>query len=106
MISKLVLKNDKYRKVRGGYSRLLDINCSKCGYHICYYQKDGPGIMKRMYLDRIFGLKVEDKKKLICKNCKSLLGNLATYEKEHRLALQLYLDVISKKIIKHKQIKL
>ena len=102
----LVLKNDKYRRVRGGYSRLLGINCSKCGKHVCYYQKDGPGILKRMYLDRIFGLKIENKKKLTCDNCKSPLGNLTIYEKEHRLAFQLYLGAISKKIIKHKQIKL
>jgi hypothetical protein len=50
--------NDKYKKVRGGYSRLLDITCEKCGNHVCYYQKDGPGILKRMYFDRITGLKI------------------------------------------------
>ena len=46
-------KSDKFKKARGGYSRLFDIRCEKCGNHICYYQKDGPGILKRMYLDRV-----------------------------------------------------
>ena len=34
-------KSDKFKKARGGYSRLFDIRCEKCGNHICYYQKDG-----------------------------------------------------------------
>lgn len=38
------LKNDKYKKVRGGYSRLLSISCQECGFDVCLYQKDGPGI--------------------------------------------------------------
>ena len=51
--SKTVIKNDKFKKVRGGYTRLLDISCACRQTHICVYQKDGPGILKRMYLDRI-----------------------------------------------------
>jgi len=53
-MSSIKFKNDKYKKVRGGYSRLLDIQCAKCKEHLLFYQKDGPGILKRMYLDRIF----------------------------------------------------
>ena len=37
--------------------RLLDISCAKCDTHLFYYQKDGPGMLKRMYLDRIYGSK-------------------------------------------------
>ena len=51
---KQVLKNDKYRKTRGGYSRLLSISCEKCGSNICIYQKDGPGNLRRLYFNRIF----------------------------------------------------
>ena len=50
---KSLLKNEKYKKARGGYSCLLSISCEECGAHICDYQKDGPGILRRMYLDII-----------------------------------------------------
>ncbi|MDQ5929971.1 MAG: hypothetical protein QG594_1753, partial [Bacteroidota bacterium] len=42
-------KNDKYKKARGGVSALLDIKCAHCGSHLFFYQKDGPGALKRMY---------------------------------------------------------
>lgn len=51
---KIIFKNDKYKKTRGGYSRLLNISCQKCGSQICYYQKDGPGNLRRMYIDQLF----------------------------------------------------
>jgi len=56
-MTKSVFKSDKYKRTRGGYSRLLDISCAKCGTHLFYYQKDGPGMLKRMYLDRIYDSK-------------------------------------------------
>ena len=54
VVARIKFKSDKYKKVRGGYSRLLDISCVRCGQHLCLYQKDGPGLLKRMYLDRIY----------------------------------------------------
>ena len=48
-----VLKSDKFKKARGGPSMLLEIFCSACKAKVCLYQKDGPGLLKRMYLDRI-----------------------------------------------------
>ena len=47
-------KNDSYKKARGGYARLLAVGCATCGTHLFYYQKDGPGIVKRLYVDRIY----------------------------------------------------
>ena len=47
-------KNDTYRKARGGYARLFAVSCATCGTHLFYYQKDGPGIVKRLYVDRIY----------------------------------------------------
>ena len=104
-------KSDKYKKSRGGYSRLLDISCSKCNQHLCFYQKDGPGILKRMYLDRIFeSIKYSNLEKLplikipqlTCSSCKQLIGIPYIYEKENRLAFRLFVGAISKKIIKAK----
>lgn len=94
-------KNDKYRKVRGGYSRLLDISCEHCGNHLFYYQKDGPGILKRMYEDRIFEAKnVKLDSNLFCPKCKRLLAVPIIYEKENRPALRLFVGAITKKITK------
>lgn len=93
-------KNDNYRRVRGGYSRFLEIRCASCGQFICHYQKDGPGILKRMYVDRIIGLELNQSKQIICKNCKSIIGNLAIYEKENRPTYNISLGSLSKKIVK------
>ena len=106
-MAKSIFKNDKYKKTRGGYSRLFDIRCSKCTTHLFYYQKDGPGILKRMYLDRIYGSKtyarlenVNLKKvpTLTCSSCKQLIGMPINYAKENRLAYRLFVESVSKKI--------
>ncbi len=95
-------KNDKYKKSRGGYSRLLEISCQKCGSIICSYQKDGPGNLRRMYIDRISDSKISlSKKDLSCHN-NHLLGTKMIYEKENRPAFRLFVDAIKKKIIKLK----
>ena len=92
---------DKYTKSRGGYSRLLSITCNSCGNKIAQYQKDGPGILKRMYLDRILNPKLQGKI-LSCSKCKELLGVLYIYKKEKRPAYKLFVGTVSKKMIKNK----
>ena len=97
---KTVFKNDKYKKARGGYSRLLDISCQKCNEHICRYQKDGPGNLRRMYIDRIIDPEVSISKKDLSCSEGHLLGVKIIYEKENRLAFRLFVDSVKKKIIK------
>lgn len=92
--------NDKYKKARGGYSRLLKISCERCGYEICHYQKDGPGILKRMYFDRMVGVTPSFQKVLVCISCKETLGVPIVYKKEGRQAYRLFVGAISKKITK------
>lgn len=108
---KIRFKSDKYKKTRGGYSRLLDIQCGKCLEHLFFYQKDGPGILKRMYLDRIYesdkysGLENHSLKsipQLTCPKCDALIGTPFIYAKENRLAFQLFVGGVLKKIIKSK----
>ncbi len=94
------LKSDKYKKSRGGYSRLLDISCAKCGNHLFFYQKDGPGILKRVYLDRMYNIELKNTPKLICLNCKADIGMLIVFERENRLAYKLLLGSVIKKIVK------
>jgi len=53
-MSHIEWKNDTYRKARGGYARLFAVSCATCGTHLFLYQKDGPGIVKRLYMDRIY----------------------------------------------------
>jgi hypothetical protein len=92
-----IFKNDKYKRVRGGYSRLLEISCEKCDTVICKYQKDGTGNLRRMYMDRIMDPTISIKNKnLLC----DILGVKIVYEKENRLAFRLFVDAIKKKIIK------
>ncbi|MEK7140368.1 MAG: hypothetical protein AAB815_01135 [Patescibacteria group bacterium] len=105
------LKKDKYRKARGGYSRFWEIQCEKCKTVLAIYQKDGPGALKRMYLDRIVSplsfekLKYIPKKKvpnLTCTNCKQLIGIPYIYKKEDRPAFRLFEGSVIKKITKIK----
>jgi len=110
-VNRIKFKNDKYKKSRGGYSRLLDIGCAVCSEHLFLYQKDGPGILKRIYLDRIFesnrysGLENKFLKsitQLTCLKCNSLIGTPFIYEKENRLAFRLFVGAITKRIVKSK----
>lgn len=94
---KIKFKNDKYRKARGGYSRLLSISCEHCKKHLFYYQKDGPGLLKRMYLDRIIESNLDMSKDLVCPECQKLLAVRIMYEKENRPALRLFVGSVIKK---------
>ncbi|HEX9503111.1 MAG TPA: hypothetical protein VF974_02200 [Patescibacteria group bacterium] len=93
------LIKDKYRRKRGGYSRLFKIYCAKCNHYLFNYQKDGPGIFKRLYFDRI-DLNISNRKPLVCTKCKALIGVPFNYEKENRPAIRLFVGSISKKLTK------
>jgi hypothetical protein len=99
-MKKSVFKNDKYKKTRGGYSRLLSISCQKCGEYICKYQKDGPGNLRRMYHDRIIDPVVSIQRKDLSCTQNHLLGVKIIYDKENRPAFRLFVDFVRKQIIK------
>ncbi len=101
-MSKNIFKNDKFKKTRGGYSRMLSVCCAKCNEHICDYQKDGPGNLRRMYFDRIFKPKVSVSKKDLSCSKGHILGVKIIYDKENRPAFRLFVDSVKKKIIKSK----
>lgn len=107
MSNKVSFKSDKYRKSRGGNSRWLLLYCEKCDNKIAIYQKDGSGILKRLYLDRILLPKIlidRTNKNLICKKCKTVLGIRGTYKKEGRLIFKLFGGVINKKVLRGNKI--
>ena len=102
-------KSDKYRKARGGHSRFLNVLCEHCGAKIFVYQKDGPGPLKRLYLDRIFASKnlgnfqklpINKIPDLTCSKCKSVLAIPYIYKKEQRKAFRLFVGAVTKKITK------
>lgn len=108
-MKKLEFKKDKYKKTRGGYSRFLNVSCTNCGNFIALYQKDGPGPLKRLYLDRIFapqtlvGLEEKTFKKLpalACKKCQQVVGVPFLYRKEKRPSFRLFQGAVSKRIIR------
>ncbi len=90
-------RQDVYTKARGGWSTLLSIFCAKCKRNNFLYQKDGPGELKRMYLDKVIApesfakklsthAKITDVDNLSCTNCGHLMATPMIYEKENRLA--------------------
>lgn len=106
---------DHYRKVRGGKSEILSITCGHCQTPISLYQKDGPGRLKRMYVDRTYPydegqtrhdpVKFESKSKmtpLACASCHTVIGLPIVYRPEHRLAYRLIPGTFKKSILTKK----
>jgi hypothetical protein len=96
------LKHDKFKKSRGGPSRLLNLSCTKCQAHLLTYQKDVVVSLKRLYLDRIFEPEYlkNQSSNLVCSSCQTVIGTLYIYEKENRLAYLLKQGSFTKKINK------
>lgn len=101
-------KKDRHSKARGSTSRFLDIFCSACNSHIALYQKDGPGALLRMYLDRIFEPSAlaalqhqsggkKDLPNLQCPKCRAIIGTPMVYELESRLAFRMVRGSFAKK---------
>lgn len=96
----LKFKSDRFRKSRGGHSRWLLLSCLKCKAKLFLYQKDGPGILKRLYLDRIIG-----QARTNCGKCKAAIGIRSMYKKENRPAIRLFAGAIEKQIIGADKVK-
>lgn len=106
-MKKTTFKKDSYRQARGDYSRFLNITCHHCDAHVLVYQKDGPGELKRMYLDRIFALEklanlqnlpIKKVPELVCSKCKYTLAIAYVYSKEKRNAYRLFVGAVNKKV--------
>jgi hypothetical protein len=102
------LIKDKFSTSRGSHSGLLEISCRVCEKRILLYQKDGPGNLRRLYLDRIrspsrlAGLKnkaLGSVGPLVCSGCKEMLGTPYIYLKEKRKTFKMYQDAVVKKIV-------
>lgn len=106
MPKKSKFQSDQYKKARGGKSRWLQIFCEKCEEPLVKYQKDGPGILKRMYLDRMHGVDTVKwlTENFVCPNCETLLGIPIIYKKEDRPAIRLFAGAVGKKIISAKEL--
>lgn len=99
-MKKGILKNDSFRKHRGGHSRVLVTACATCHEDQFQYQKDGPGSLKRLYADRIIPNRGIMTPKLECQHCGALLGMLYIYQKENRQAFRLIPGAVTKHIAK------
>ncbi|MEI7498405.1 MAG: hypothetical protein WCK11_03930 [Candidatus Falkowbacteria bacterium] len=111
MKAKIELKRDKFKSARGGYSRLYDVCCRKCDSVIVVYQKDGPGSLRRLYMDRIFapdslvGLQYNDLTKISplgCPKCGYVVAMPYIFIKENRKAFRLFQDAVVKRLVKIK----
>ena len=88
---------------------MLNVCCRKCESVVAVYQKDGPGSLRRLYLDRIFApaeltdlqaLSINNTLVLKCKKCGEVLGTPYIYTKEKRKAFRLYQDSVIKRLRK------
>ena len=105
------LKNDRYRRARGGKAFLVQVHCSDCKKVVLLYQKDGDGRLKRCYLNRIMAppelerlQRSKDKNperlpKLACVRCEVVLGTGIRHH-DGRLAFRLHPNFFFTKRIK------
>lgn len=104
------LKNDRFRKVRGGKAKVLNISCAKCGTLVLKYQKDGNGSLHRTYLNRIIASEkfvgldnifqsTKEMTNLVCENCDNLIGTPMKHS-DGRLAFRLMKGNYSKSVAK------
>lgn len=109
MKSEYKIKKDRFKSARGGKTHLLELSCRKCGSLVAVYQKDGPGPLLRLYMDRIYfpeklkGLQtnsLSDIGMLKCDKCGEIIGVPYIYPKENRKAFRLFQDSLVKKITK------
>ncbi len=91
-------RRDSYTASRGRPS-LLEITCERCRAFVALYQKDGPGPLKRMYLNRILAPAMKKTKELACPGCGEILGVSIIYAKENRSAFRLFVAAVAKKPI-------
>ena len=81
---------------------MLKISCKTCGKFLFHYQKDGPGPLKRSYLDRIIGKNslVTQKDWVYCPHCKVCLGFNEPYAKEdNRPAIRWAVEALAYEIV-------
>ncbi len=101
------IKKDKFRRNRGGWSRVWEIRCAKCESLLCVYQEDGPGTLKRMYEDRILEWKdgyfegIGYRNHLLCVKCYSEIAFSFIYTNhgENRIAFRMYVGAVKKHLI-------
>ncbi len=79
---------------RGGTSSFYEIYCGQCRKWILQYQKDGPGKLFRLYLDRIHApenLTIDGGQSggLSCEHCDISIGVPMIYKPEDRPAIRL-----------------
>lgn len=103
------LKRDRYMSARGGTSAFYNIYCAHCRCWLLLYQKDGPGNLFRLYLDRIHAPEnlsshsrstrtAVKSKGLTCGRCNASIGVLMIYKPENRPAFRLITGAIVKKM--------
>ena len=68
------IKKDNHLRKRGGTAKVINVICTACKKTVIFYQKDGPGALKRCYLNRI--LAPEKWEKLQYDVSEDTLGNL------------------------------
>ncbi len=84
---------DQFTEARGA-PKMLEITCAKCNKWILDYQKDGPGKLLRMYVDRIYHPKalreytfstsnIQSISPLKCWSCKKVLAKPIIYHRKH-----------------------
>lgn len=83
------IKKDSYYKKRGGSAVILEIICAECKEIIFTYQKDGPGSLLRLYLDRIISEENYALTNSIICECGNIIGHKFIYKSEKRTAYRL-----------------
>lgn len=95
------LTHDRYSNARPGQSRFYNLYCARCRHHVCLYQKDGTGMLVRLYKKRIMAptnLLKPNAKEIRCPHCKVFLAAHYIYDKEQRSAYLVQAGAIVRRV--------
>lgn len=88
--------DDPYLHSRGGTYVMYDLHCEKCDAKLGIYQKDGPGPLKRLYVDRLQSANApaHDPMHVWSCLCKRPLAIAMVYPKEDRPCWTLFAHTV------------
>lgn len=96
---KKIFTSDKYTKGRGKFKKRIEIRCANCSDYLFSYQKEGSGVLEKIFFDLILdNQSVKNNKKLVCTKCDKVLGIRFIFGKEKRDAFKLYPGAVYWKI--------
>jgi hypothetical protein len=91
-------------KKEKSWSRILKVQCVKCSDRVCYYQKDKPGTLERMFIEHMLDRRQFDQM-LTCEKCGYVLGLKIIDAKRELPAFRLFQGAVKTRIVNRSAVR-